>query len=267
VEYSLDLDYDSSANGSAGTSHTVAISGLAVNTTYNARVVSTASGMTTRGPGFTFTTTPTPSSPVYYTNTTIVDVTATKNTNQVYVPSTNSLIINVWSSFSTLTDPITNRANGVLMTLLCQTNGYNGGGNSFGVSYGFPTTNGTYNVACNLSSSPTEFSLITLVYTNVHQTTPFGTAVMQYSSTATTGRTNTVNSAAADLIFDAVAWNVGAVGSVGSGQTLRGTADPAPNDASAATSEKASEGSTSTMRWSGFSSGVISQIAAAMKGP
>ena len=267
VEYSTDSSFSSNATGADGTNHTVSISGLTANTTYNARVVSTASSKTTTGPTWTFTTTPTASAPVYYTNTTIVDVTATKNTNSVYSPGPNCIVINVWSSFATLTHPVTNLLNGVAMTLLAQTNGYNGGGNSFGVAYGFPTTNGAYNAACNLSSSPTEFSLVTLVYTNVHQTTPFGTAVMQYSATTTTGRTNTVNSATADLIFDAVAWNVGAVGSVGSGQTRRGTADPSPNDASAATSEKASEGATSTMRWSGFSSGVISQIAAAMKGP
>ena len=210
--------------------------------------------------------------PVWFLVTNIVDVSTQYNTNTVDttgLPAT-CLLVSIWHTYQ-VTNPQTNLANGIVMTVLQQTNSYSGvtGTNyGFGIAYLVPPSNGVFKVAYNCDNSGgIETSFSTLVYTNVHQTTPFGTAVVDWSGVARPGMTNTVTSAANDLIFDAIAWNDGAVGSVGAGQTRRALADPAPNDSSLASSEKTSEGATSTMRWSGFTSAQKSWIGAAMKAP
>lgn len=205
--------------------------------------------------------------PGFHLQTNQVDTSTQFLTNTIDFQAANGLIVNIWHQWSDH-NFITNVANGVVMTLLCMTNGYNANGDGFGVAYYVPPTNGIYKVANNNSDgSPTEKTVITMLFTNCHQTTPFGTAIMDWTATTRPGATNTVTSTANDLIFDAIAWNVGAVGSVGSGQTIRATADPAPNDSAISSSTKVSENGTSTMRWSGFSAGVMGHIAAAIKEP
>lgn len=216
--------------------------------------------------------------PAFVSATNKVDVATQFNTNSIDVSSDDisnkPLLISIWHCWNASgnANPQTNLAGGNTMTILGQTNSYSGTqgtNNGFGVAYFYPTTNGTYRVVFNShNSSPSEVSFCTMLYTNVNQSTAFGTAVIDFVGASRTGATNTVNTTSgSDLGFSALGWNTGAIGSVGSGETRRALADPSSNDASAASSEKNDEGATTTMRWSGFTAGVIVTINAALKGP
>lgn len=185
-------------------------------------------------------------------------------TNTISVQSGDLVKIAV-AVYGTTAAESTNQLDGVDMTVAAYTNSYNNAQKGFYVAYKLAAASGNSSVIINNGSDPAEKAVLIEVFRNVNQTTPVGTAVVSDSVTATTGATNTCNSASGDLIYDAITWNVGTVGSVGSGQTRRGNDDPSADDASVASSTKASEGATSTMRESGWASGRIGHIVIAIK--
>lgn len=201
--------------------------------------------------------------PIWVSSATIVDSNVQFHTNTVTVNAGDLVIVAV-ALYQTTAAESTNQLDGVDMTVAAYTNSYNNATKGFYVAYKLAAASGNSSVIINSGSAPAEKSCVIEVYRNVHQTTPVGTAVVSDVSSIT-GATNTCNSATGDLIYDAITWNVGAVGSVGSGQTRRGTADPGADDASVATSNKSSEGATSTMRESGWASGRIGHIVFAIK--
>ena len=207
-------------------------------------------------------------SPSFLLATNTVDVATEFLTNTVTI-NAGDLIVNLWHTYDTHTGGLeSNIANGQSMTVIAQTNSYSGttGTNAgFGAAWFLATSNGVWKVSGNAFGSPVEHSVQTLVYRGANASTPIGAAVVDWSGTTRSGTTNSISTGASDLAFSAVAWNVGAVGGVGSGQTIRLSADPTPDDASLSASDKAGAAGTTTVSWSGFSVGPVFSIQFAIK--
>jgi hypothetical protein len=148
--------------------------------------------------------------------------------------------------------------------LLFRTNWFNSSTTGSELWYLIAPGNATANVVVTADTS-TDLGGCVLLFTNVHQTVPFGTVSARfYDGTSMTGTTNTVTSGTNDLVVDVLTKDVGAA-AVGSLQTKR--QDNADNgSANSAMSTASGQATTTTMSWTNASSH-LSWIGVALKAP
>jgi phosphodiesterase/alkaline phosphatase D-like protein len=186
------------------------------------------------------------------------------------VSGTNPLLIAAWHAewdgdgFNAAPDSWTVTRDGVPGTLIAQTDGYNGGaGNGrFRLYYWLNPPAGLNTIAVsNPNTGPNELAVSAILLNNVASTAPLGPTVLDVSDTPRTSESETVATAAGDLVVHVIADAVCARGTLGAGETSVSVANDGHHctagdgDASLWVATKAGEVSTTTVSSSNWPSG------------
>ena len=163
--------------------------------------------------------------------------------------------------------------NGVAGTSLVQTNGYTGadGNRLFRIYYWLNPPAGTNTVVVSLHTTiPNELAVSTILFNHVSQTSPFGTPVLDVSTTARTGESETVPTTTTDLVLHVIADALLVTGNLGSGETSISLANdgghPQDGDASLWISTKPGSSGNTTVSSSGWASRTINGVGIAVHG-
>jgi hypothetical protein len=197
------------------------------------------------------------------------------STLSVNVTGSNTLLIAAWHAEfdGNLPDGWTVQDNGVNGTEIVDTDGYNGGtGNRrFRIYYWLNPTGGSNTVTVfNPYTGGNELAVSVLLFNNVSQTTPVGTPVLDVSPTPRTGESETVPTAAKDLVLHVIADQLIVTGTLGSRETSVSVANdghhPPTGDASLDISTKPGASGSTTVSSSGWASFVINGVGIAIHG-
>jgi hypothetical protein len=191
------------------------------------------------------------------------------------INGTDTLLILAWHSEfdGGLPDSWTVTANGVPGTLITEQNGYNGGAGNrrFRIYYWLNPAPGPSDiVVSNPYAGPNELSVSTVLLSNVRQVGPLGAVVVDVATQNRTSESETVASAAGDVIVHVIADALVVRGVLGNGETSRSVANdglrPADGDASLWISTKVGQASSTTVSSSGWASRVLNGVAIVVHG-
>jgi hypothetical protein len=120
------------------------------------------------------------------------------------------------------------------------------------------------------TTQPNELAFSVILLNNVSQTSPLGTPVLDVSSTARTGESETVPTTPNDLVVHVIADALLTRGTLGSGETSVSIANdgnhPIDGDASLWISTKPGSSGSTTVSSSGWASRVINGVGIAVHG-
>jgi hypothetical protein len=191
------------------------------------------------------------------------------------VSGTGTLLLVAWHAEfdGGLPDGWTVTANGTPGTLMVDTNGYTGGdGNRrFRIYYWMnPPPGPNTIVVANPSNGANELAVSAILLTGVVPSGPLGAVVRDVSTSNRTGESETVSTAAGDLVVHVIADALFVRGTLGSGETSRSIANDgghqADGDASLWISTKPGSAGTTTVSSSGWASRVINGVAIVVHG-
>jgi hypothetical protein len=197
------------------------------------------------------------------------------STLSINVTGTNTLLIAAWHAEfdGAFPDGWTVTDNNVAGTQIVDTDGYNGGAGNrrFRIYYWLHPAEGTNTVAVsNPYTGGNELAVSAILLNNVSQTTPVATPVLDISTTARTGESETVPTSNTDLVIHVIADQLVTTGTLGSGETSVSVANDgkhAPSgDASLWISTKPGRSGTTTVSSSGWASAVINGVGIAVHG-
>jgi len=195
------------------------------------------------------------------------------STLSINVTGTNTLLIAAWHAEFDSGLPWTVDDNGTLGTELVVTDGYTGGAGNhlFRIYYWLHPPAGANSVSVtNASTGANELAFSVVLFNNVAQTSPTGTPVLDVSTTARTGESETVPTGNNDLVLHVIADALLTRGSLGNGETSISVANdghhPADGDASLWFSTKQVSSSSTTVSSSGWASRVINGVGIAVHG-
>jgi hypothetical protein len=194
------------------------------------------------------------------------------------VSGTNTLLLAAWHAEfdGGFPDSWTVTSNGVPGTLIVDTDGYTGGAGNrrFRIYYWLnPPPGDTTVVVTNPPANTTnnELAVSVVLLDNVNQANPLGAIVLDVSTSARTGESETVPTTTDDLVVHVIADGLFIRGTLGDGETSRSVANDgihrADGDASLWIATKPGEPGSTTVSSSGWASRVINGAAIVVHRP
>jgi len=193
----------------------------------------------------------------------------------INVTGSNPMLLAAWQSEvdGGFPDGWVVQDNGVDGTEIVDTDGYSGGAGNrrFRIYYWPNPTQGAHTVSvANPYNGANELAFAVILLNGVSQVTPVGTPVLDVSTDARTGESETTPSTTNDLVVHVIADQLITTGTLGSGETSRSLANDgkhAPTgDASLWISTKPGANGSTTVSSSGWASFVINGVAIPVHG-
>lgn len=198
------------------------------------------------------------------------------STLSINVTGTNPLLIAAWHAEfdGGFPDGWVVQDNGVDGTEIVDTDGYSGGAGNrrFRIYYWANPAPGAHTVTvANPYNGANELAFAVILLNGVSQVTPVGTPVLDVSTNARTGESETTPSTTNDLIVHVIADQLVVTGTLGSGETSRSLANdgkhsPPSGDASLWISTKPGASGSTTVSSSGWASFVMNGVAIPVHG-
>jgi hypothetical protein len=194
------------------------------------------------------------------------------STLSLNVTGTNTLLIVAWHSEFDAGFPDSWKAtdNGVAGTEIVETNGYSNP-RCFRIYYWLNPPTGTHTIkVSNPSSTANELSVSAVLFSGVSQSNPLATPVLNVSTSARTGESETAATSTNDLVVHVIADALLTRGTLGTGETSASIANdghhPQDGDASLWVSTKPGAAGTTTVSSSGWANRTINAVAIALHG-
>jgi len=197
------------------------------------------------------------------------------STLTINVSGSSTLLIAAWHSEfdGGLPDDWSVQDNGLAGTEIVDTDGYTGGAGNrrFRIYYWVNPAPGTNTVVVsNPNTGANELAVSVILLNHVSQTSPIGTPILDVSTAARTGESETVPTSPSDLVIHVIADALLTRGTLGSGETSVSIANdgnhPADGDASLWISTKPGSSGNTTVSSSGWASRTINGVGIAVHG-